>query len=96
MNRPSWQFILLRLTEAGTWRALSLVLLSLGIQIPDATWAHIALAGTAIAGLVSVFIPELGSPVTVDPAQIREIKSAPADTAPAAPRIPVTTIGQQK
>lgn len=90
----NYPFIVLRFREAGTWRALGLFLFSIGLQIPLPVWNHIVLTGSALAGLISVFIPELGSPVTVDPDQIADaMKSAPVGTAPDAARIPVSSIG---
>lgn len=66
MKHVNWKFLLLRLSEAGSYRAIAVFLGALGVQIPDPTWQKIVLAGTGLAGLVSILIPELASPVATD------------------------------
>ena len=70
----NWNFILLRLSEDSTWKAIGhLVLVVAGLigwQISDAKVIEIGAVVSALSYLVAIFLPALGSPVTVNPDQI--------------------------
>ena len=65
--RFNWRFIVLRPVRGRQlsrysprccWRLAS--------RSPDSIWQKIVLAGTAVFGLIGVFLPELASPVSTD------------------------------
>lgn len=59
----SKEFILARLKEASTWRAIILLLTALGVPIAPLLADRIIAIGLAAAGLVGVFMPDqLGKP----------------------------------
>ena len=51
-------YLLNRLTEASTWRGFVLLLTALGVTLDPAKTTAIVAAGTAVAGAISVFVPD--------------------------------------
>ncbi len=55
-------YILNRLSEASTWRGITMLLTALGIGIDPEQAAAITGAGLAIVGVINVFKKDAGSP----------------------------------
>jgi len=51
-------FIVKRAKESSSWRGLILVVTAFGITINPEIATHIIAAGTAVAGLIGVFVPD--------------------------------------
>jgi hypothetical protein len=51
-------YIFERLTESSTWRGIMFLLTALGVHINPEQSNAIIIAGTAVIGAVSVFLPD--------------------------------------
>ena len=58
MTNPKLRFILARLREPGSRRALALGLGLIGLPVSDEVLQAISAAGVAVATLVAVLLPE--------------------------------------
>lgn len=58
MAAVSWVFD--RLREPSTWYGLSVILVSVGINVDPELWKEITSAGVAVSGLVLVITKEKG------------------------------------
>lgn len=52
------RYILDRLKEPSTWRGLAMLATALGVTIDPSQMAAIVAAGTAVAGLIGVLLPD--------------------------------------
>jgi len=53
--------IIERLKEPSSWAGFAAVLGVVGINIAPATWDATVAAGTAVAGLIAILVPESGA-----------------------------------
>lgn len=57
------EFVLARLKEASTWRAIVVLLIACGIPIAPLLADRIIAIGLAVVGLIGIFMPDqLGKP----------------------------------
>lgn len=52
------EYLLTRLREASTWRGLVMLITALGITLSPEQVAAIIAAGTAVVGVIGVFLPD--------------------------------------